>query len=204
MIIDNINNVHLICDEIEELDISNINLMYLPELPTSLKKLNCSYNELTIIDLSYLIHLEELDCSFNYLINIKLPNNVIRLNCSQNKLSICDSNLNSLHFLDCSNNEINHLILNNYYNLIELKCNDNYINQLDFYGLNKLTIIYCNNNLLHTLGNIPDNITILECDNNPFPVKMIDILSSHISLTNKLITLLNDGYIYETNDYFLK
>ena len=104
---------------------------------TNLKRLNCSYNELTSLD-NLPQKLKNLDCSYNKLTSLdNLPQNLIELYCNGNKITSLDNLPPTLEILKCWNNQITSL--------------DNLPP--------KLEVLYCNNNQLkydfeHTLENI--------------------------------------------------
>jgi len=71
----------------DELDLSQLNLKWLPPLPNTLQKLYCSNNQLTRLpDLPN--SLQYLDCDYNELTNLPdLPNTLRTLYCGDNKLT---------------------------------------------------------------------------------------------------------------------
>ena len=75
----------------KELDCSGNQLKdYLPILSSGLKKLNCSHNKLTYMNLGILygLNLEEVDCSNNEITNIVMDSvgELVKFDCSNNDL----------------------------------------------------------------------------------------------------------------------
>ncbi len=137
---------------------------------TNLKKLNCSENDLSSLNLSNCVSLEELNCSFNNLsdLDIRQCVNLEKLNCSFNNLSDLDiRQCVSLEELNCSVNKLNNLDIRDCVNLRQLECSDNNLKNLNISQSIRLTKINCNNNNLSELNvNNCENLKILYCSNN--------------------------------------
>lgn len=145
--------------EIEELDISDEDLegeLDLSEL-TSLKKLDCSYNQITNLKLSKDANLLYLDCSHNQLkgkLDLNGNDNLTGLDCSFNDLEeLVISNCPDLEMLTCNDNKLRgklkkHLLDNlNSDKLICLNVSDNNLqgNLDDFEKFTKLELLWIGN-----------------------------------------------------------
>ncbi|ETT74641.1 hypothetical protein C173_08561 [Paenibacillus sp. FSL R7-277] len=158
---------------------------------TALQELDCSYNELTVLNLSQNEELVTVNCRSNRLIELNTqPNRLLKeLDCSRNHIRTLDLSQNhALETLECHENMLSNLelssnprlkVLNCSYNsLHELKlsdntalervdCGSNYIIELDMASCTELTEIRCNHNhltRLDTSGN--PSLTSLRCFNN--------------------------------------
>lgn len=141
-------------------------IQYFPNL----KILDCSWNELTSIDVSQNTLLTELNCSCNELTSIDVSKNIIltKLDCSRNKLtSLVLTKNTELTWLACYENELTELHLNSNWQLTMLSCHTNKLSKLDVNHLHLLTNLYCMNNNLSELEvwNL-ENLTALACYNN--------------------------------------
>jgi len=89
------------------LDLDNLNLTELPELPSNLKLLDCCNNRLTQLPLSLPSGLKKLYCSNNQLTKLPpLPQGLTELYCNGNRLTrlpLLPSNLKKLY---CFNNQL--------------------------------------------------------------------------------------------------
>lgn len=121
---------------------------------TSLKKLHCSDNKITNLDLSKNLALEEIDCSYNGLTKLDLGKNLnlIRLECYRNKLISIDVSFNTkLEWLNCYNNQLNNLDVSKNEALKRIYCSFNQIKTLDLNKNVNLTTLECYRNDLTTL-----------------------------------------------------
>jgi len=114
----------------ETLDLSNLGLTELPQLPSKLKRLNCSGNNLTVIP-ELPIELEYLNCSKNkiYLIE-KFPINCKYIDCSYNVLKSLPEIPIDCIYLDISHNEFKRIPI--------LPDTIEYLNYFDNYIDNKI------------------------------------------------------------------
>lgn len=140
------------------------------EFFTALKKLNCSKNKLTSLDLSKNTLLTELDCSNNSLVSLNVSSNAMltKINCSYNQLTDLDlSGTPKLTSLDCINNKISDLNLNANTVLKEVYCGTNGLINLDLSANSELTLLDCTLNRLPML-NLSNNTVLetLRCGNN--------------------------------------
>lgn len=92
---------------------------------TALTSLDCSYQDLTELDLSRNTGLTSVLCYGNQLTELDLSANT------------------QLIELDCSSNEITHLDVSSNHNLEKLSCYHNRLTSLDLSRNNKLTYTYC-------------------------------------------------------------
>jgi len=136
----------------------------------NLKVLKCSYNYLSVLDLSDNVLLEEVQCFQNRLtsINVSGCTNLEELYCMQNKLTNIDVSHNSnlskfqlyenkvssidlsnnpnLEYLACSKNELNELDVSSNTNLEYLACGGNNLSYIDVYYNTELTFFACGTN----------------------------------------------------------
>ena len=179
------------------LDIGEAGIRNLEEIKyfTNLIHLNCTFNELSTIDLSENNCLEELYCSNNQLtfLDVNKLSALKKLGCDNNQLKTLDvSNNTALIQLDCSNNQLSTLDLRNNTQLAELNCP---YNKMTVLNINSpvLTTIWCSDNLIEALD-VQSCIAVnrLDCSNNQ--ISTID-LSKNTALTdlycngNKLVEL---------------
>ncbi len=113
----------------------------------ALKKLYCSSNNLSELDLSSNPELTELYCSSNNLSELDLSSNpeLTELYCSNNKLKTLSGIGSKITKINCSNNKFEKLLLNSKPSLTSLICS--------------------NNSSLEDLRCYEDNLTTLDCTN---------------------------------------
>ena len=152
---------------------------------SGLKKLDCSNNQLSNLDLSQNKELKELDFSNNQVINIDVSQNsaltsivgfnnlLTSLNVSQNSalatLACTNNQLTSLDIRSntlltqvyCSENQLLNLDVSQNSDLIELFCFKNQLTGLDVSANMALTKLYCYENLLAGLNVKNNNNSIL-------------------------------------------
>jgi len=154
----------------EPLDLSNLQLEWLPPLPSNLRELNCKNNHLTILPLLP-EKLKVLYCDNNQLTTLpELPNTLHILFCGKNKLTTLPELPNTLQILFCSVNQLTSLpTLPN--SLIELYCEDNQLTYLPFLpNIQKLrfTVIKRSN----PFEELPNTLQYLDCEGiKPKPKK---------------------------------
>ncbi|WP_343329454.1 DUF7619 domain-containing protein [Polaribacter staleyi] len=148
----------------------------------NLTSLNCSFNDLTSLDVSALTQLTNLDCSyninysnynanFNGISSLTLPtsNTLVTLNTSQNNISTIDvSNQTNLTSLNTNNNILTSLNLTNTPLLQNLKCEYNQLTSLNIAASTQLTNLECFNNQITSLDltNQTALITLKSYNNN--------------------------------------
>ena len=119
---------------------------------TALTELDCSYNQITSIDVSANTALTELDCSGNQITFLYLSQNtaLTHLWCSENQITSLDLST-ALTDLYCSENQITSLDLSQNTALTHLWCSENQITSLDLSNNTALTTLYCDNNQLTSI-----------------------------------------------------
>ena len=141
-------------------------------LSSGLKKLDCSNNKLTYMNLGILygLNLEEVNCSNNNITNIVMWNvgELVKFDCSNNDLMTLDvSQCSKLQQLNCSGNQLMELNVNNQGQLTELDCHNNKLTELNVKQNGSLTSLICNDNQLTTLDLSKNNsLSNLNCANN--------------------------------------
>ena len=124
------------------------------EFFTSLVDLVCSDNQLTTLDISKNVKLEELDCSNNKLTTLDVSKNsrLVYLDCGHNKLTTLDVSKNTrLETLYCGNNKLTTLDVSKNTRLKELYCNKNIISKLDISKNSRLDYLECYENQITKL-----------------------------------------------------
>jgi Leucine-rich repeat (LRR) protein len=137
---------------------------------TALTNLNCSYNQnqLTSLNVSSCVSLTNLNCSGNYnlsSLNVSANTALTNLNCSFNLLTSLDVLANVLLTnLDCRNNSLASLNVSANNALTNLDCRNNSLTSLDVSDNTALTNLYCGDNYLTSL-NVSANtaLTTLHC-----------------------------------------
>ena len=135
-----------------------------------LEDLDCSYNQLTSLDLSRNTNLVNLDCRNNQLTSLNLSGcrSLGEIFCSYNQLTTLDlSGRPNLGAIYCEYNRLISLDVSGNANLSDLYCNHNQISSLDLSGNSNLWSLYCENNQIETLdlsGN--PKLFTLKCDGN--------------------------------------
>ena len=166
-------------DEIDVSEALNVDKLYLQGMEisnlsgienfTNLVSLNCQGNKLINLDVSNLLLLEYLECSYNQLENLTFGVNILKdLSCYNNKLMSLDlSNLTLLESLNCNNNVLSQLDVQQNGKLINFDCSTNKITDLNLAGLSNLQSLNCSENILTNL-NISGltSLTSIDCYNN--------------------------------------
>jgi|GEM_PF-1862750 len=163
----------------------------------ALKKLNCAVNSLVSLNVNSNTKLEFLDCSSNMnwnnyynglpykLTSLDVSNcNLKYLNCINNEISSLNINNNpNLEYLYCGSNRITNLELSNKTKLIELICSGNKLTSLDVKNSVNLFFLECSHNYFTNLD-LNNNVALkyLFCFNNSnYPLTSLD-LSNNINL----------------------
>ena len=144
-------------------------------LKGDITELNCSYNELTALDVRGLTALQELYCQNNMLtsldvreltglhtlycgknwftaLDIRGLTALQELYCNDNEIASLDARgLTALQALHCDNNRLTSLDVQGLTALQELDCSSNAIASIDVRGLTGLRMLYCENNRLTSL-----------------------------------------------------
>ncbi len=154
------------------IDCSNMGITSLTgiEAFTALTALNCSYNQLTTIDISNNTALEDLMCYANQLTSLDVSNNINlwHLNCLNNQINSLDvSNNIALTDLNVSQNQLTSINIGNNINLLHFNCSNNQLTNIDVSNNTALLSIGCSGNLLTSLD-ITNNTALIQlsCYNN--------------------------------------
>lgn len=118
-------------EEVRELYITSLNIANLEGIQyfTNLRVLNCSVNNLTILDAAVLLpEIRELSCAHNSLTSLYV------------------AGLEQLRVLQCQNNSITDIDFTGLEYLTSVNCSYNLLTQLDFSGCPELTDFSCSDN----------------------------------------------------------
>ena len=143
--------------KLKELDCSQNQLKKSVDILSSgLKKLNCSNNKLTYMNLGILygLNLEEVNCSNNKITNIVMDSvgELVKFDCSNNDLMTLDvSQCFKLKELNCSGNQLMELDVGHQTQLTQLDCSNNKLTELNVKQNGGLISLICNDNQLTTL-----------------------------------------------------
>ena len=121
---------------------------------TGLRRLDCSYNNFSSLDVSSLKNLTELDCSNNFLTELTVAgaDALERLYCYENSIKTLDvSSLRNLTDLGCSSNQLSELKLGEAGALTSLNCSFNSLTELDVSMSKNLKELDCYTNSLTEL-----------------------------------------------------
>lgn len=135
-----------------------------------LVQLDCSYNQITVLDVKANFALQRLNCSFNFLTSLDVSKNTdLRdLRCHKNLLTTLDVSKNIFLFqVNCYSNQITFLDVSKNTALINLSCGTNQLTELDISVNTALLTLSCDNNQLTKLD-ISKNPLIygFYCNNN--------------------------------------
>ena len=166
----------------------NISNLYGIQFFPNLKKLRCSHNQLTSLDVSENTVLDTLYCGDNQLSNLDVSQNTAlkELYCGGNNLTSLDVSQNAeLEYLYCDDNNLTSLDVSNNPKLYALKCNENNLTSLDVSKNTALAELSCGYNQLSSLD-VSKNAVLatLWCTNS-----QIDICVEATSRTFDLSTL---------------
>ncbi|MGB5420323.1 T9SS type B sorting domain-containing protein [Algibacter sp.] len=157
---------------ITDLDITSRNILDLTGIEdfVGLTNLDCSDNQLTVLNIDQNTNLTELYCSDNQITNLDLSNqpNLVRLWCFNNQLLTLNVTQNpGLISLRCEDNQLTSLDASNNINLNVLVCERNQITTIDISNSIVLSRLQCGNNAL-TFLNLNDNtnLSYLSCEQN--------------------------------------
>ena len=145
----------------------NIQNMKGIELFTNLYLLNCSYNQVTALDVNKNLALKELYCSNNKLTTLDVTKNTALegLSCNNNQLTTLDTKNTRVWGLNCSFNHLTALDVN--MSIGYIYCDNNKLTTLDVSKCTRLWSLVCVNNQLTALD-VTKNTALnsLSCDNN--------------------------------------
>ena len=146
------------------LNLSWLTLEHLPDIPSNVTHLCCSYNSLTSILLPPM--LQYLDCSNNMLRELPaLPNTLNTLICGVNRLESLPILPNSLRLLHCYMNRLTSLP-EFPASLVHVSCYSNLLTKLP--SLRNVRELLCDKNRLTNLPEIDESFEYLFCQENPF------------------------------------
>ena len=152
---------------------------------TKLTNLNCSENQLTELDVSQNTELTTLNCSRNQLITLDVSQNtkLTELVCNDLKLTELDVSKNTkLTNLNCSAIKLTKLDVSKNTDMTRLWCSRDQLTELDVSNNTKLIQLNCSNNQLKTLD-VGKNMVLnwLSCNDNE--LKTLDV-SNNTALAN--------------------
>lgn len=179
------------------LDLSNIKLKELPEIPNTLNDIIYLFindNLISNINFSNFLNLKVIDISDNCIETINfLPENLEELVCNNCKLvNICqNSNIERLH---CQDNYLENL--NYYEKLVDLRCDNNKIKHIQ--SLPNLKKLSCTNNPIEKID-IQQNLKVLDCSysNIEGSINFAPVLHSLICHKTKINDVSNLSNIFE-------
>ncbi|QSB25182.1 T9SS type A sorting domain-containing protein [Flavobacterium sp. CLA17] len=157
---------------------------------TNIEDLDCSYNKISHVDVSYLKKLKKLNFIYNETVDAQVSNlvNLEYLAGSQNNLqNINLEGLTSLKVLSLANNQLKSLNFNNLINLKEVTCSNNQIVSFDISGINNIEKLDLETNKI-TVLNLPDSpkLNRLICGGNK--LSYLDLTK-----TRNLVSLMCSG-----------
>ena len=169
---------------------------------TALTELYCSYNQLTVLDVSNNTALKSLYCYNNQFTALDVSKNTALtiLSCASNQLTALDVSKNTaLIELSCGGNPLTALDVSNNTALKILSCGACKLTELDVSKNTALTSIVCSSNQLTTLD-VSNNTALrtLGCYNNQIKGEGMDALISSLpqnetSYTCDLLVYYDDG-----------
>ena len=157
---------------VTEIDVNYKNITSLKgiEFFPNLKKLDCSNNQLTELDVSKNTELVTLDCSGNELTSLDVHENTALeyLSCSKNQLTELNVRQNAaLQSLYCYNNQLTKLDVSQNPALVKLSCMVNPLTSLNVSQNPALKELYCYGNRLTKLdASKSTELVTLDCSSN--------------------------------------
>mgnify|MGYP000807490609 CR=1 FL=1 len=174
--------------KLKELDCSGNQLKKSVDILSSgLKKLNCSNNKLTYMNLGILygLNLEEVNCSNNKITNIVMDSvgELVKFDCSNNDLMTLDvSQCFKLEELNCSGNQLMELDVGHQTQLTQLDCSNNKLTELNVKQNGGLISLICNDNQLTTLDLSQNHsLSKLNCAKNR--LACVDVTGISVTIT---------------------
>lgn len=182
-------------EHLKTLDVSNKDIKNLTGIKEFklLKELDCSANYLNELDLIGMRNLERLNCASNAflttntantlgLLNITGTDNLIDLFCGSNYLKDLDVSLNlKLEELDCSNNNLDAVILNTDIKILNIS--NNYLKTIDITANTNIIELNCNNNQILSVKGSVNNLSLKKLSTDSNGLKVLDV-SYYTALTN--------------------
>ena len=181
-----------------DLVINNCDIVNLKgiEYFTGIDKLDCSYNQIQILDLSKLSNLKEVMADYNDVLEVNIPENskLEMFSCSVNALKELDiSNASNLKRLMCRDNQLEVIKFPVNSKLTYLDCSNNRISAISFSDLPKLEAVYCHGNSLLDLdvSNV-EALKYFSCVRSNVTLKMKTIGNTYgVALPEKAVTPSN-------------
>ena len=172
--------------QIRKLDCSLNNLTELNVTQNiDLRNLECRNNILTTLNLSQNHELETLQCNWNELTSLDVTQNpfLSELSCEFNNLTSLNVGNINLQLLYCRENYLTELNVSQLQNLNVLNCGYNLLSNLDVTNNQNLSYLYCNSNQLTNLD-VSQNLELLVlwCDDN-YQFSQIDVSLNIILLS---------------------
>ncbi|WP_194768446.1 leucine-rich repeat domain-containing protein [Tamlana sp. I1] len=183
-------------DTVQSLNVSGLSIADLTGIEgfLSLSDLNCSNNQIAMLDLQSNLFLTNFNCSnngMNSLIFASSPplGGMTSLNCSANQLTALDvSNMPNLQTLNYSENQISNLDLSSNPDLETLNCSGNQLADTDTAltsVTNNLKNLYCFDNTILTLDlTSKSNLVELACYNNGMTSLTLPTTASSLTTVN--------------------
>ena len=144
--------------------------------------LDCSDNQLTALDVSQNTALTWLECKYNQLTTLDISHNtaLTKLECYYNQLTTLDVSHNTaLKELDCHNNQLTALDLSHNTALKKLDCHNNQLTALNVSKNTALGMLYCYENKLTALDVSNTYLRWLRCYGNQIKgEKMTQLMNS--------------------------
>ena len=187
---------------VTEINVSNKNIASLKgiEYFPSLKKLDCSYNNIESINLCSNSSLQKFNCSHNKLTSfvkedvLGFNSSIKEINLAFNKLeSFSVTQWTSVETLDISHNNLTEVNMENCF-LTNLICNDNKLSELTGIKQGTNIYIYCYNNLLNELNITSKYVKELYAWNNLFSTVTISAYNS-VGYVPKTGTTAYDDFV---------
>ncbi|WP_080054775.1 leucine-rich repeat domain-containing protein [Spirosoma aerolatum] len=158
--------------KVSSLDLSNKNISRLDGIEgfINLKTLDCSFNNLTRLDISKNTALTKLYCNANKLTSLNVsPNTALtELDCSMNQLSSLDMTKNgNLTVVGCAKNSLTKLDISKNTRLVKLYCTNNKLSSLDISANSNLTTLWCFYNAITSLNTTKNPLLqVMQCFGN--------------------------------------
>lgn len=178
------------------------------EYAINIMNLNCSYNQLTELDVQSNTLLQNLECQDNQIVDLNTETNTIlrflicfgnqissldlshntelrRVDCYDNRLLTLDiSSCTKLEQVDCTSNRLIALDVSNTPLLKYLKCSVNQITQIDLSNNDKLVDFWCHSNKIVTLDlSVNLKLKDLNCNGNQLTNLDVSNNTALVSLT---------------------
>ena len=166
------------CPKVERIDCRASYLYYTDEMPAfsfdvdncpSLRNIYVARKAMNHFNTNDCTNLDTVDIAYNSLTSICLDKSVQYLDCSNNQISVLDvDNFTRLKELHCASNEIAMLTLDGCNQLEALDCSANKLTSLSTDKLSGLNLLYCHKNQLSPSLNVSSNHSLekLNCAEN--------------------------------------